>query len=130
MSSEISIPFSLNQYGQVATTDDPNVQVMQHVKSVVATEPGERVQKPTYGVPTRQYMFFPGEITTSTELYRDIVTQLAIWEPSVEVISINPTVAEPLTGICPVEVDFTQSFDPNDQALQATIQIGGTVVQS
>lgn len=128
MSSEMLVPFALNEYGQVAATTDPSIQVMQHVKSCVATEPGERVQLTTYGVPTRKYMFLPGEVTTSTELYRDIVTQLAIWEPSVEVTSVTPNIADSMTGICPVEVEFTQSYDPNDQSLIATIQVGGTVV--
>lgn len=128
MSTEISIPFRLDKFGSVATTEDPNEQARQHVKSIVATEPGERVQMPTYGVPTKEFMFAPGVDKVSSELYRDIVTQIGAWEPTIEVLGVTPSASNSL-GIAPVEVDFTQSFTPADQLLSATVQVGGTVVQ-
>ena len=127
MSSEISVPFSLDQYGNVQTTQDPNVQAMQHVKSLVATEPGERVQLPRYGVPTRGYVFKADVNKVSGELTRDITTQMAMWEPSIQVLNVIPSPNSSL-GQCPVEVDFTENFTPASQLLSAVIQVGGTVV--
>lgn len=126
MSTEVRVPWMLDEYGNIATTQDPNVQVMQHVKSLVATEPGERVMRPEYGVPTREFVFSPGPNRVSDEIRQAVATQMAMWEPTINIIDI---IASPSSsqGVAPIEVDFTQTYTPS-QTYTAVIQVGGTVV--
>src|ERR1700691_601284 len=92
---EIIYPFALNSDGSVATTTDPNVQINQHIQSLVSTQPGERVMLPLYGVNTFRQLFAPdGDIATSV-LVNEVTTAMQTWEPNVNVVDI---VAVPVAG--------------------------------
>lgn len=127
MSSEVKIPFGLNEFGSVATVTDPNVQAMQHVKSIVATNPGERVMMSEYGIPLRAYLFEPDPTAVTAKIYTDVLTQMADWEPSVNLLSVEPVVDDVSLGIVDLDVNF--SINPSDDSAISTavVSVGGTV---
>ena len=126
MSNEIVVPFALDVNGMVLATQDPAVQAMQHVRSVIATRPGERVMLPNYGVP--EYVFKPDPVTIAIQIQKDITDQLNTWEPTIQVNSIIPSDTDS-AGSAQVTVDFTTDPTQTANIQTATIMIGGTVIQ-
>jgi phage baseplate assembly protein W len=53
----ISLPFRVDGYGRVAATSDPSRIWADRVRSVVSTNPGERVMRPTFGCPMPENLF-------------------------------------------------------------------------
>ncbi len=123
------MPFGLTPYGAVATTSDPNVQAGQHIESICATMPGERVMRPTYGIPLKGYVFSPGADMVANEISREVQAQIAAWEPSVNVISVTPT-ANDSFGVADVAVDFSLNPAATSSSNIATVSLGGTVTES
>lgn len=129
MSTEILVPFSLTPGGGILVTQDPNVQINQHLISLVGTQPGERVMQPTYGVETGDYVFSPQDETVSTQLVNDVSSAINAWEPSVIVQSIIPQSDSANFGSVNVKVEFAQgAVALFSQTQTATILVGGTVV--
>ena len=128
MSVEISTPFSLNINGGIASTTDSNVQVTQHLQSLVSTEPGERVMMPLYGVPTASSLFAPNAAINQSMLLADIQSAVSTWEPTVDIdsIAVNPLPGD-VNGSISLAIDWSQ-ISINPQIQTATVLIGGKVV--
>ena len=126
MSTEIVVPFGLDVNGLVLTTQDPAVQAMQHVRSVIATRPGERVMLPKYGV--NEYTFGPDPTKVSTQINQEVTRQLATWEPTIQIDSIKPSETDS-TGMAQVAVDFTTDPTQTANVQTATMMVGGTIIQ-
>jgi hypothetical protein len=128
--SEILIPFALDVHGNIATTQDPNVQQMQHVDSIISTYPGERVMLPRYGVPFRDWVF-GGPNTASQEMTQAVTSQMAMWEPTIQVLSITPNVDDSTNGVVSLDVDFTTGVNATPTTVQtAVVYVGGKVIES
>ena len=125
MSTEVIVPFGLDTNGMILTTQDPAVQAMQHVRSIVATRPGERVMLPTYGV--KEYTFGPDPSVVSTQIKQEVTRQIATWEPALQVDSIRSSSSD--NGVAQIAVDFTTDPTQTANIQTATIMVGGTVVQ-
>ncbi len=129
MSLELLVPFGLDDNGHAAVTQDPDVQAMQHVKSIVATNPGERVMLPDYGVPVREYMFKPDPDLITLKINRDVTIQVARWEPSVTVLGVRASPDSDF-GVAEIDVDFTANPVETNAVQTATVEVGGTVIES
>lgn len=129
MSTEIQTPFGLSPFGSVTATSDPNVQAQQHIESICSTMPGERVMRPTYGVPLQKYVFSPGADMVANEINRDVTSQLAAWEPAINVLSVTP-VANDSFGVANVSVDFSLNPAATSSSNVATVSLGGTVTET
>lgn len=127
MSFEIRIPFGLNQFGSVTSITSPDEQAMQHVKSIVATNPGERVMLPEYGIPLRTYVFEPDPVAVTQQIHTDVVTQMAEWEPSIQVLSIEPVIDPFEMGVVDLQVNFATNPVDDSKLSTATVSVGGTV---
>jgi phage baseplate assembly protein W len=126
--AEILYPFGLDVHGSVAATSDPNVQQMQHVDSLVSTYPGERVMRPTYGIPLRDYVFEPGPDFVSNELQRNVTLAVGQWEPTVQVTQVTPVLDEDTQGVVSIDVDFNSSNSASNAPVHtATVYVGGSV---
>lgn len=129
MSTELLVPFGLDSNGHPAVTQSPDIQAMQHVKSVVATNPGERVMLPDYGVPVRGYLFQPDPELITLKINRDVTIQLARWEPAISVLGIRASPDSDF-GLAEIEVDFTANPVETNAVQTATVEVGGTVIES
>ena len=132
MSIEIQQPFTLSPSGTIDTITDPNLQTEQHIKSLTATGPGERVMLPTYGVPLRDAVFAPDDLVVAAQLSNQISNAMATWEPSVTVndVSVVDQPGDP-SGSAAIQLDWslTNQQSPTSSGVQtATILIGGQVV--
>lgn len=130
MSVEILIPFELDVHGSIATTQDPDVQQMQHVESIVKTYPGERVMIPRYGVPLRDYVFDGGPEFVTQEMLQNVMQQMAMWEPTVQVRSIRPQLDDITQAVATLDVDFYSGVHANGITNTAVVYVGGKVVET
>lgn len=128
------VPFSLDANGSVNSTADPNLQVQQHITSLVATGPGERVMLPTYGVPVRNTIFAPDDQMQVAILQGQISSAMGTWEPNVDLSGVSlMTDTDPSTGFVGLNVDWIPRtpFSGTGTGVQtAVILVGGTVIES
>lgn len=123
------MPFGLDSNGHPAVTQDPDVQAMQHVKSIVATNPGERVMLPDYGIPVRGYLFQPDPALINLKINRDVTVQMGRWEPSITVLSVRGT-SDTDFGVAEIDVDFTANPVETNAVQTAVVEVGGSVIES
>ena len=129
--AEIQIPFHLDVHGNVATTSDPGVQQMQHVASLVKTYPGERVMRPNYGIPLRDYVFASGTDFVSHEINKEVTSQMSKWEPSIQVTNIEPVLDEASQGVVSLNVTFNgPGGNVTGVKNTAVVYVGGKVIES
>ena len=80
-------PDTAGRLGYVAGMDV----VRQSVETILDTEPGERIMRPTFGCGLRRYLMAPNTLTTRTAMEEDITTALATWEPRIQVNTVSVT---------------------------------------
>lgn len=68
--------------------DGPD-KVRQSILSILDTEPGERVMRPTFGCGLRRYLMQPNSVATRALIRRDVETALRTWEPRIEVGTVD-----------------------------------------
>jgi hypothetical protein len=132
MSIEIAYPFRLNNNGQVQQTSNPAVMQGQHLRSLISTQPGERVMMPGYGVDTIGRVFAPVSEVVDVTLVNDIIGACKTWEPNINVTSVAPAPNnQPLIGEIALTVNWTTSnVTGNASGVQtATVLVGGTVIE-
>lgn len=112
MPSEISTPFRLDPNHALAVETDPNVQIRQHVDSLINTSPGERVVLGNYGVPLADSLFEGDDDEVASDLSSDITDAMAIFEPGVGIKQIVPIAGLPGDGIATVSVQYLRTDAP------------------
>lgn len=68
--------------------------VRQSVELVLRTEPGERVMRPAFGCPLRQFLMEPNTVATRSRLERAVHDALTAYEPRVAVEQVLATPGE------------------------------------
>jgi uncharacterized protein len=130
--AELFYPFSLSPTGSIASTGaNPSLEAQQHVDALVSTQEGERVMLPTYGVNVAQNLFLNNPDAIAAAISNDVQKQMAIWEPSVKVISVNPVYSDLQEGFVNISVDYAIAASPltPNNVNTATVLVGGQVIQ-
>lgn len=101
----ISYPFRISPQGKVADTTDYTKIWVDRVRSVINTEIGDRVMRPTFGVDTTSAILNVGTPAESdlTSNIADAFTRLL---PSVHLVSVTPNMDD-YNQALDVEVVFT-----------------------
>lgn len=126
-SREILVPFQIGADGGIAWTDNRIKQASQHIFSVVATNPGERVMRPGYGVPLSRMVFEPDDEIIQTDIRTRMEAALNRWAAGIEIIAIEAQSTSYADGT----ISFLISFRlPGSTDINlATIAVGGTVTE-
>lgn len=133
MPTEIAIPFSLASDGTIAVETDPDRQIDQHVKSLIGTQPGERVMLPDYGVAVADLLFEPGSAFTANQISTAITAAFQAYEPGVILQSATPIPDPSQTTLANIQVEYQRRESPNspssiaNQTNTAVVAVGGTV---
>lgn len=133
MPSEIAVPFRLDKSGRIGATSDPNVQIRNHVMSLINTEPFERAMLIDYGVPLEEQLFEDDDEAVATELADSINTAIARWEPGVVVQHVIPVPDATGNGVSTVDVRYERVAAPGstlggaNNTNVAVIRVGGHV---
>jgi phage baseplate assembly protein W len=135
MSSEISHPFRVTPTGGIAITSSLDERIRQHVLTVLATRPTERVMFPTFGTPLDDVVFEEEDPDVLDILAQDIRDSLHTWVPEIRVLSIVPVLGQSGDGTMGLDVHYTHTTSPlvgsGPTAVQtATVLPGGKVKET
>tara|TARA_R100000008_G_scaffold13755_1_gene6737 strand:- start:593 stop:1000 length:408 start_codon:yes stop_codon:yes gene_type:complete len=123
--TDIDINFNKNQF-----TDDVSVKlndnaIRQSVMNIILTRQGERPFHPRFGVGLHKFLFENLDPLDKATFYRDVVAQLAVYEPRVKLSNITWDESKKDSNELSITVDFfirkgTQSR-PQQQSLKIEI---------
>ena len=90
--------------------------IEQAIRIIVSTRPGERRMRPTFGCQIHELVFAPLNATTFGYMRRYVEEALALWEPRIEVasIDIHPT---PEHGWVDIEIRYQIRATKDDRTL-------------
>lgn len=106
----ISLPFRIDGYGRVASTDDPRIIWAGRVRSVITTMIGERVMRPTFGCDVMNEVFDAAEETPDL-VEQDIRSAFSEWLPELTVEGVGLDLIDESTGELELSVVYTVPGD-------------------
>lgn len=136
MPTELLHPFAVGSDGRLATTGDPDKQIDQRVRTLIGTDPGERVVVSKYGVATQSILFDPDDDLVAESLSLQIEAAMARYEPGVVVRSVNPVWSPSGDGLSEVALDYVrrEGADTSPGLAKgvntAVIHVGGQVSEA
>ncbi len=95
----IAFPPHIDETGRLAWSWG-EVNVEESLRILLTTEPGERVNLPTYGAGLGSFLFDPNTASTHVQISKAISQALARWEPRVklESITVSPDSDDPASA--------------------------------
>lgn len=79
----ISLPFRFDGYGRVATTTDISRVWADRARTVVSTQPGERVMRPDFGCPMPESLF-EAMVSVPEMVEADVAAAFEKWLPELK----------------------------------------------
>jgi phage baseplate assembly protein W len=101
-----AFPVHLDEHGQIAAVSDDEL-VRQSIWSILATAPGERVMRPTFGCGLTDLVFAPNTAVTHGLVASHIRDALVEFEPRIDLgdVAVAADPADPTRLL--IEVDYT-----------------------
>jgi phage baseplate assembly protein W len=85
--------------------------VRQSIETILDTEPGERVMRPTFGCGLRRFLMAPNTATTRTAIQQDITDALSTWEPRIRVTDVAVTPGEDDPTLVWIDISYVRLVD-------------------
>jgi phage baseplate assembly protein W len=101
----LNFPIKMNGRGEIALVSG-NVDIEQSIRIILGTRPGERVMRPTFGCRAYELMFDPISATTISLLQEYVYDALRMWEPRIDVLSVDVTSDEGNNGALMAEIEY------------------------
>jgi phage baseplate assembly protein W len=99
--------------------------VRQSIRLILATEPTERVMRPTFGAGLRRYLMDPNTPATRAQIVLDVQAALQAWEPRITVTSVDVAPgADPAEAL--VTVEYVHVRDSSPGSVTTTVPTSGT----
>lgn len=97
--------------------------VRQSILTILETEPGERVMRPSFGCGLRRFLMEPNSAATRARIAREVERALAAWEPRIAVggVDVVPG-ADPALVL--VGVRYAQLVDGRPDNLVYPLHLG------
>ncbi len=86
--SGISFPLRLGPDGRIAVSSGPE-NIRESIRVILLTEPGERLQLPTFGGGAGRYLFESNTVGTRRRIQEGIEEALRRWEPRIDVEAVE-----------------------------------------
>lgn len=84
--------------------------IRQSVRTILDTEPGERIMVPGFGCGLRRYLMAPNTLATRTAMAADIRDALQAWEPRIQLTEVTVAPGEDLELVW-VDVAYVRRAD-------------------
>lgn len=97
--------------------------IIQNIKNIVLTNPGERIMIPDFGSGIRHHLFEPNNVSVYPIAAANIKTEVERWLPFVEILDVqitNSTHIWTLNGVYEMLPDF-KARDVGDYELRVSI---------
>ena len=101
----LSFPVRLNTKGEIQLVTG-NDDIEQSIRIILGTRPGERVMRPTFGCRAYELMFDPRTAATISLLQEYIYDALRMWEPRIEVISVDVSTDDHEPGALLADISY------------------------
>lgn len=111
-------------FGWVSRGDN----VAQALRSIVLTEPGERIGRPTYGVGLRRFLFGPNDLGTRAAIRQEIIDAIERDEPRVDLDDVEVTVDAAEPTLLRIEIRYRLSDSPGPENLVFHFSLNDGVV--
>jgi phage baseplate assembly protein W len=98
--------------------------VRQALLLLISTQPGERVNRPTYGCDLHRLMFAPADDTTAGLAIHYVQQALAQWEPRVDVVALD-AVTQPEPPAIEIQLSYRLKTTSAVDTLSVLIPLGG-----
>lgn len=92
---------------------DDTISVSQHedkikesIRIILGTAKGERVMRPEFGCDIHNFVFAVINTTTLTQMESSVKKALVLWEPRIEVSSVNARPTRVSNGIIDIEIKY------------------------
>lgn len=83
-----AFPVKIAHQGGLSITNEYN-ELIQAIKIILMTAPGQRVMRPTFGCRIHELVFAPNNIQTATLARQYVEDALRMWEPRIVVEQIH-----------------------------------------
>lgn len=104
-----SFPPRINERGGVAMSSEDE-KIRQSIRIILSTAKGERVMRPEFGCDIHEYIFAVANTSMLTSVESAVTEALILWEPRIEVISVEATNAgslgEPLEAAVVIDIRY------------------------
>ncbi len=95
-----------SRLGWVSGTDA----IRQSVETILDTEPGERIMRPTFGCGLRRHLMAPNTAATRAAIAAEIGEALTAWEPRIRVTEVAVTPGEEPTMVW-IDIAYVRLLD-------------------
>jgi uncharacterized protein len=103
--SGLSFPIRMNARGEVALVTG-NTDIQQSIRIILATRPGERVMRPSFGCKAHELLFEPINSGTASLLQEFVHEALNMWEPRIQVLRVTISVGGENETVLFAEVEY------------------------
>ncbi len=101
----LSFPLRTNARGEIALVSGEE-DIEQAIRIVLSTRPGERVMRPTFGCRAHELLFEPFAASTVSLMQEYVLEALRMWEPRIEVTSVNVVTQMDGVGALLAEIEY------------------------
>jgi phage baseplate assembly protein W len=101
----LAFPVQTNARGEIELVSSEK-DIQQSIKIILGTRPGERVMRPTFGCRAHDMLFEPRDATTSSMIKKYVEEALSFWEPRIQVLAVNTSIADDPDGSILVEIEY------------------------
>ena len=101
----LNFPVRMNARGEIMLVTGAE-DIEQSIRIILGTRPGERVMRPTFGCRAYELLFEPRSAAAASQLQEFIDEALRLWEPRIEVMSIDVSAGEYGDGSLVAEIEY------------------------
>ena len=103
----LTFPIQIGSQGGISLTTEVD-EIMQAIRVILATTPGQRVMRPTFGSRLHELIFEPNDQETAALAARYAREALNMWEPRINLISVVgiPDDSHHMGSVLQLHIDF------------------------
>lgn len=101
----LSFPLRTDARGNIMLASGSQ-DIEQAVHIILSTRPGERVMRPTFGCRAHELLFEPRSPTTISLLQEYVYEALRIWEPRINLLSVDVVADNSNDGALLAEIEY------------------------
>ncbi|ANZ38868.1 baseplate protein [Lentzea guizhouensis] len=102
----LSFPVRTDATGSVALVDGDR-EVVESIRLILATAPGERPMRPEFGCAIHDLVFAPADSSTAGQIAYEVRQSLERWEPRIDLTDVVVDFAEADNGTLLIDIRYT-----------------------
>ncbi|MEP6695777.1 MAG: GPW/gp25 family protein [Pseudonocardiales bacterium] len=101
-----AFPLRADATGSIALVG-ADTEIEESIRLILATAPGERPMRPEFGCSMHDHIFDSMDATTAGQVAYAVETALAMWEPRIDVSSVDVSYAAENTSTLYIDIRYT-----------------------